>query len=112
MRHIRVVSPRSKTLLVLFLTLLVFLAVALGAAQAGQSSAVAPALSDLQRLQLMTVAQRIEIAQLKAQAAQRDFDQARQEWSALVTALQVEGFTFDPSTGTYRAKAPDPGGGK
>jgi hypothetical protein len=61
-----------------------------------------PALSEMQRLQLTTVGQRIEIAVLKAQAAQRDFDAAVADRAALVRSLWVEGFELDLSTLSYR----------
>ena len=54
-----------------------------------------PALTDVEKLQLQVISQKLEIAQLKAQAAQRDFDAAREEFSKLLASLQKEGFTLD-----------------
>lgn len=54
-----------------------------------------PELTEVQRLQLQVQMQRIEIAQLRAQAAQRDFDEARNELQKLATSLQVAGYDLD-----------------
>ena len=67
----------------------------------------APTVSDLDKQKVQTLALRIENAQLKAQAAQRDFDQARSDLAALVQSLQREGFTLDLQTLTY-TKKPEP----
>lgn len=64
-----------------------------------------PALTELQRLQVQTLTQAIEIAQLKALAAKRDFDEAKQSLQALVQQLQRPGYTLDLQTMTY---LPDP----
>jgi hypothetical protein len=66
----------------------------------------APSLTQEQKLTLQTIAQRIEIAQLKAQQAQSDFDRARQDLAASLKALQVEGYTLDLNTLSY-TKKPD-----
>jgi hypothetical protein len=65
-----------------------------------------PTLTEVQRLQIQTLAQKLEIAQLKAQAAQRDFDSARDELSKLVVALKVEGYTLDLQTLSYTKDPP------
>lgn len=104
MRLGQLVSVRPQTLLV-FSAILVFIFwTSAGEAQdkAGDGAAKPPSITEVQRLQLVTVALRLENAQLKAQAAQRDFDQALQERTALVASLQVQGFVFDPGTLTYR----------
>lgn len=64
----------------------------------------APALTDTQKLQLQTVAQRIEIAQLKARIAEQEFTAARGELARMVESLQVEGYTLDLQTLTYAKK--------
>jgi hypothetical protein len=69
------------------------------------SSAPAPTLTDVQKLQIQNIAQRIEIAQLRAQQAQRDFDAANADAQKLIAALQVPGYTLDLQTLTY-TKAP------
>lgn len=61
-----------------------------------------PTLTEVQRLQLQTIAQRIEIAQLKAQAAQREFDVARGDLTRLMDALKVAGYTLDLGTMNYQ----------
>jgi hypothetical protein len=66
----------------------------------------APKLSDTQRLQLQVVAQRIEIAQLKAQAAQVEFERARVDFGALVKSLQVDGYDLDLQRLEYVKKPP------
>lgn len=70
----------------------------------GLAQEATPSLTDVQKQQLQILAQRIEIAQLKAQIAQRDFDVARSEITALVTSLQVKGFTLDLTTFAYTAE--------
>jgi hypothetical protein len=70
-----------------------------------QDSGTVPVLTDVQKLRLQGLAQRMEIATLKAQLAQRDFDAARQEISTLVSSLRVKGYVLDLSTLTY---APEP----
>lgn len=64
--------------------------------------AQAPTLTEVQRLKVQTLAQRMEIAQLRAQQAQRDFDDARAQLATLLQSLQVEGYVLDLSTLTYR----------
>lgn len=67
-----------------------------------QDATPAPALTEVQRLKVQNLAQRMEIAQLRLQQAQRDFDAAREELAALVRSMQVEGYVLDLSTLTYR----------
>lgn len=61
-----------------------------------------PALTEIQKLQLQNIAQRIEIAQLRYQAAQREFDGAREDLTKLMATLKVEGYTLDLATLTYQ----------
>lgn len=63
-----------------------------------------PVVTELQRLQVETLTQKIELAQLRAQAAQRDFDDARLKLTALLKTLEVEGYDLDVATLTYRPK--------
>lgn len=63
-----------------------------------------PALNTEQKQALQIQAQRIEIAQLKAQAAQAEFDKARTEIATLVQSLQRDGFDLDLQTLTYTPK--------
>lgn len=60
-----------------------------------------PTLTEVQKLQIQVLSQRLEIAQLRAQAAQRDFDAARLEITKLLQTLEVEGYTFDIATLSY-----------
>ena len=64
----------------------------------------APTLTAEQKLQLQVISQKLEIAQLKAQAAQRDFDAARADLQALLKALDKEGYTLDLQLLTYVKK--------
>jgi len=67
----------------------------------------APALTDVQKLTVQNLAQQIEIAQLRAQQAQRDFDQAREQLGKLLQSLQVDGYDLDLRALTY-SKKPEP----
>lgn len=60
-----------------------------------------PTLSEVDRLKLQNVSQRIELAQLRFQAAQREFETARTDLAKLVEALKVDGYTLDLATLTY-----------
>ena len=62
----------------------------------------APTVPELDQLRIRVQVQAIEIAQLKAQAAQRDFDQAREQLRVLVAGLERPGYTLDMQTLTYR----------
>lgn len=62
--------------------------------------AEAPTLTEVQRLTVITAAQRFEIAKLRAEAAQREF-------ASVVQSLQVPGYTLDLATLAY-TKNPDP----
>lgn len=80
--------------------LAVVLVSALGAAAAAIDER--PTLTETQKLQIANIAQAIEIAQLKAQMAQRDFDQAREQLRTLVQQLDRPGFVLDLPTLSYR----------
>lgn len=67
-----------------------------------------PALTETQKLQLTTLLQRLEIAQLKAQAVQREFDTAKAELLAVAQRLVVDGFELDLQTLAYRATPKEP----
>lgn len=54
-----------------------------------------PLLSETERLKIQVNVQRLEIAQLKAQAAQAEFDKAREDFNRLVLTLQKDGYTLD-----------------
>jgi hypothetical protein len=60
-----------------------------------------PTLTELQKLKLQNLTQRLEIAQLRAQAVQRDFDTARGELTQLLQSFEVKGYTFNVETLTY-----------
>ena len=68
----------------------------------------APVLSVEQRQAVTILAQSMEIAQLRAQQAQRDFDQAREQLGKLLQSLEREGFALDLQTMTY-VKKPEAG---
>lgn len=65
-----------------------------------------PVLSEVNRLKLQVISQKIELAQLKAQAAQREFDDARTELSSVLKSLEVPGWTFDIQTLSYKRRDP------
>ena len=65
-------------------------------------AAEAPTLTELQRLQVLTLVQRLQIAELRAQAAQREWNEARAELLAVSERLAVEGYELDLATQTYR----------
>jgi len=73
-------------------------AVAIGAPAIGE----VPTLADVDRLKLQNLALAMEVARLRAEAAQRDYDQARDAARVLLQQLERPGFTFDPSTLAYR----------
>ena len=62
------------------------------AQQAAMEKLTTPVLGDLQKLQIQVLVQKIEIAQLRAQAAQEAFERAREEITKLVQSLQVPGY--------------------
>jgi hypothetical protein len=66
-----------------------------------------PTLSVEQQQAVQILVQRIELATLRAQAAQADFDKARTELAALLKALQRDGYDLDLQTFAY-VKKPDP----
>lgn len=65
-----------------------------------------PTLTETQKLQFRNLSQQIEIAQLRAQLAQRDFEMARRDMAQLAASLAVKGFTLDVASLTYRADPP------
>jgi hypothetical protein len=65
-----------------------------------------PTLTTEQKLQIQNVAQKMQIAQLQSQAAQRDFDAARVELQTLLKSLEKDGYTLDLQTLTYTKKEP------
>lgn len=66
-----------------------------------------PVLTEVQKLQLQNLAQQLELAQLKAQLAQRDFDAARDSITRLTQSLQIPGYTLNLQSFSY-VKNPDP----
>ncbi len=79
---------------------LAFALIALCACTAGAqpNPTTPPTLTDVQKLTLLTTVQRFEIAQLRAQAAQR-------ELQTLLKSLEIQGFTFDLQTMSYSPAA-------
>lgn len=66
------------------------------------AQAPAPTLTEMKKLQLRNITQRMEIAQLRAQAAQRDFEGAREELMKVLGTVKVEGYTLDLGTLVYQ----------
>lgn len=91
-----------------FLIIVVSLGAVLFAQSVEKPASSPPSLSEVQRLQIQTLSQKLELAQLRAQLAQRDFDDARNEITRLVATLQVKGYTLDPNTWTYSPESPKP----
>jgi hypothetical protein len=77
------------------ITAIVLVLALVGAAFA--QDAQAPQLTDVQKLQLQNAAQRVEIAQLRAQQAMGEFER-------LVQSLQVQGYELDLQKLTYVKK--------
>lgn len=75
--------------------ILIMLAVLMLAALGVMAQEGAPTVSDVDRLKLQTFAQRREIAQLKAQLAQAEFDRATEAANALLHSLQKPGYALD-----------------
>ena len=63
-----------------------------------------PVLEQAQKLQIQNLAQKMQIAQLQAQAAQRDFDASRQELQSLLKSLEKDGYTLDLQSMAYVKK--------
>lgn len=68
---------------------------ALCGALAQEPPAAIPLLTDVERLQLQAVFQQMEIAQLKAQVVQAEFDKAKAAANALMHSLQKPGYALD-----------------
>ncbi len=75
-------------------------------AAADDKVAQAPTLTVEQKQAIQILAQRIELAQLRAQAAQTEFDKARGELAAVLKSLQKDGFDLDLQSMAY-VKKPD-----
>lgn len=63
-----------------------------------------PALTVEQKQAIQILAQRIELAQLRAQAAQSEFDRARGELASMLQSLQKDGFDLNLQTMEYVKK--------
>lgn len=60
-----------------------------------------PELTETQRLHVQNLTQRLEIYQLRAQLAQRDFDHTRDEFTRLLQSLEIKGYTLNVETLIY-----------
>jgi hypothetical protein len=76
---------------------------------AAAADAKAPPLSDVQKLQIQNLAQRLELAQTQIRAAQLEYERSAQALTQLVHTLQVPGFDLDLQRLEYVAKPPAPG---
>lgn len=79
----------------------VLLVLGLAGVARGQTTS-APTLSDVDRLSLQNLALVMEVAKLRAEVAQRDYDQARERLRALVQAAERPGYVLDLQTLTYQ----------
>jgi len=61
-----------------------------------------PVLNEVGKLKLQNVSQRIELAQLKFQAAQREYEAARGDLLKLLDELKVDGYTLKLETLSYQ----------
>jgi hypothetical protein len=61
-------------------------------------SAAPPVLSDAQKVQVRLLTQQLEIASLRAQLAQADFEKTQTALRALVESWRVPGYELDVST--------------
>lgn len=68
---------------------------------AGQD-AKGPALNEVQKLQLQNAAQKMEITQLRAQAALREFEKSKDDLMQMMKGLKVEGYTLDLQSMSYQ----------
>ena len=64
-----------------------------------------PVLTEIQKLTIQNLIQRIEIAQLRAQAATEAFERAREEITMLMQSLQVPGYNLSLERLEYTKKA-------
>lgn len=73
-----------------------------------QDGATVPVLAEIEQLRYKTYLQQMQIAQLQAQAAQRDFEVAQSAAVELNKRLQRPGYTIDWQRGIYVAAPPPP----
>jgi hypothetical protein len=72
---------------------------------AGRLSVAPPTLTDVQRLQVQVLVQRLEIAQLKARAIEQEFETVKARLLEVSKALEVPGYELNLNTLTYAPKA-------
>lgn len=82
------------------LVLAVTLCLLLASPLVGQTQA--PTLTELERLKVTNALLVTELAKLRSEQARRDYEQAVEDARALVRTLQLDGFTLDLQTLTYR----------
>jgi hypothetical protein len=75
--------------------------------QKTDAAAKTPALTDVQKLQIQNLAQRLELTQTQIRAAQLDYERTAQTLTGLLQALQVPGYDLNLQTLTYTPK-PEP----
>lgn len=75
------------------------------------AGAEAPTLTEVQQLKLRASLQTVEIAQLRLQLAQQDFDRARLDTQELLRTLQQPGYRLDLNKLTYVPVPVEPQGG-
>lgn len=83
------------------------MAASLDARQAPPEVKPAPMLAVEQKQAIQILAQQIELAQLRAQVAQNDFNKASRELATLLQSLQKDGFDLNLQTMEY-TKKPEP----
>lgn len=98
-RRDSVMAKRPRVVVVL--TVVALLAGASWSARAAATDT--PILSETDRLRITNTLQAAEIAQLRAQAAQRDYLQAREQLRGILAGLERPGYVLDLQTLTYQA---------
>lgn len=84
----------SRILRFVFLsTLLVGAIFIIGHAQ--EATKTSPALTEVQKLQIQNVVQRVQLAQAQMQLAQLEYEKAQTEAQKLLSGLNVEGYDLD-----------------
>jgi hypothetical protein len=103
--------PRTMARVVALAILILWLSVD-AAAQSGQAAqpptATTPTLTEVERLRIQVALQRLQIAQLRLEGVQREWEEARQALLARLKEVEREGYELDLETLTYRSKPKPP----
>jgi hypothetical protein len=72
------------------------------------AEATTPTLTEVERLRIQVALQRFQIAQLRLEGVQREWEEARQALLARLKEVEREGYELDLETLTYRPKPKPP----